>query len=225
MIQGTRNWRNMKRLGYVQCRADGDYGPNAAVEQMLAKHNAATYQTPTSNRDNWLETCGSHTAANLTVAIHPDPQTWLEGFKVPGGALVRPPDVLTMWMNTPENAEDINAGAALDPAKMPSMANEYRALFPYCVRRVFGVEAEYHLSVGFADAKSAVLAGYGVMLGLNIGHFIGAYAYDDATDELIYVDPDPHFHIADGNWWAARMGQKEYSSTVSDSFVVFKGML
>ena len=226
----TRNADQMKDLGYTQ---SANHLPNSAIEALLQKHNIESFDKVVEGEElpkYWLETCSAHTAANLSVAIVADPEAWLAKFQTPGGSVPRVPDILTIWMNTPQRAAEILKATGIDPRTLEFMANEVRSIFPYCVKHVFGILASYIAQSSFDYVRTAVLTGYGVQLGLTkdfvtgeaIGHFVGAYDYNQATDEIVYVDPAPYRH-PDGNWWAARMGREEYVQTVSDGVVVYTG--
>ena len=229
---GARNAAQMKDLGYTQ---SANHLPNSAIEALLQKHNIESFDKLVPGEElpkYWLETCGAHTAANMSVAIVADPAGWIAKFQTPGGSVPRVPDILTVWMNTPLHAPEILSATGIDPATLDFMANEVRVIYPFCVAKVFGVDAAFIAQSDFDYVRASVLTGYGVQLGLmkdyasgeQIGHFVGAYDYDPKTDELIYADPAPYRH-PDGNWYAARMGRAEYAQTVSNGVVVYKGEL
>jgi len=221
MIIGARNWQQMPKLAYTQCWQGK---PNSAIEAILYKHNVASFPDDPSSPlpKNWLETCGSHSAANCSVAIVADPSSWLGRFATPGGQLLRPPDVLTMWMNEPKNQRILDTSfPAADPMVMD---NEYRKEYPLSVKNVFGIDSVYVDQFSFAQAIQELREGHSIELGLAIGHFIAAYAYDDSTNELIYADPADYRH-PDGHYADARMGIDEYQKTVTPAVVVYRGEL
>lgn len=237
-MQGCRNTAKMPGLAYVQCWKGK---PNSAIEaiirkELIAAQNAEDSAGEPSELDIslprfWLETCGTHTAANCCAAIALDPAAWIAKFSTPGGALMRPPDQLALWINEPNvvaTLADSLPGVDLNNV----MANEYRQLYPIAVRNVFGFEAVHILSESWDGTVQHVKDGSSVMLGLSkdwktgapLGHFIGAYAFDETTNELLYADPADYRH-PDGHFADARMGKVEYEATVTPSVVAFMGEL
>lgn len=218
----TLNSANMMNLAYTQCAGAK---PNSAIENILAKHNLEDFSGLTPEAPlpkHWLETCGTHSATNACIAIIQNPQDWLNKFSTPGGELMRAPDVLCIYQNNPHNAQDIYQHTGVDISSAPIMANEFLAIFPYTVKKVFGIDSEFVEGGNWDFVIEQMRLGHSVQVGLNIPHFICIHGYDSASNSLLYADPAPYRH-SDGNWWAAKMGVTEFSNTVRSNFVVYKG--
>ncbi len=216
MIIGARNWQQMPSLTYTQ---SWQGKPNSAIEAIIRKQEIEDFKTDLPKL--WLETCGTHSAANASIAIVADVKSWLDGFSTPGGSYLRAPDILALWMNEPKILpilQRISPNADLSDV----MSNEYRALYPFAVSSVFGIDAAIIDQCSFAQAIQEIREGHALELGLSIGHFIAAYAYDDSTNELIYADPADYRH-RDGHYADARMGSDEYVRTVTPAVISYRG--
>jgi hypothetical protein len=225
MIIGTRHM-DRGDLWYAQAQLDGQGNtiPNSAIENILRKDDIqdGPVDLPPAARTRpglWLETCGSHAAANSVLATRRNPEALLSALRLPGGGSVRPPDLLTVWMNTPQNRAKLSAARPnLDPDAF--MGNEIPQYFPVAVAEVFGAVCVYKDSSSWEITASLLRQRAAVQLCLiEPGHFITAKAYDDVTGEIIYIDPDPPRQP--GDWKQVRMGKAEYQRNVKPWILVY----
>ncbi len=190
MTIGTRN-RDRADLWYAQAKrdADGDVAPNSAIEALLLKDDLQDHEQ--TRPGLWLETCGTHSAANCLMATRRDPGAFLESFRLPGGGFVRLPDLLTLWMNTPQNrAKLLAARPNLDPDSLPG--NEVPQYYPVAVAEVTGAACSYREGLAWVSILELLRQGSAVQLCLvKPGHYIAAVAYDDSVNQIIYIDPHP----------------------------------
>jgi hypothetical protein len=222
---GVRNF-SRSDLWYAQSvrNAQGDVVPNSAIENILRKDDIqdGPANIPPEARTRpglWLETCGSHTAVNLVLATRKDPEALLRSLKLPGGGSVRPPDLLTIWMNTPQNrAKLLAARPHLDPDAY--LGNEIPQYYPPAIAEVFGAICIYRESCVWETLISLLQQHAGVQLCLiDPGHYIGAVSYDEGTGEIIYIDPHPPRQP--GDWKNVHMSKAEYQRNVKPFIVVY----
>ncbi len=205
-MQGTRLGLNPQASDfYVQSMAPpGNTGmPRAAIESILRKKNIQSFKT--SSGLYWLETCFCHSATNGLVATGHN-----VGVATPAGAQIRPPDAITCWLNDPGNYEALKAVRDINPDVY--MGNEIPQWGAYAIERMFGAKAEFSWIHDFKKVAQLVSAGNAVEFAIKKPeHFECFIAYDESTDELIYVDPAPYRSPSD--WWHRRMSQQEYENT------------
>lgn len=103
--------------------------------------------------------------------------------------------------------------------------NEVPQYYPYAVKMVFNVDAEFTWASSMVDVIGYLRNGWPVQICLkNPGHYILAAAYDMDNDEIRYHDPWPGRH-ADGNGFNRIMTRKEFESNVKPFAIVYKGSL
>lgn len=155
----------------------------------------------------WLETCGSHSLVNGCASVGLD-----VGIKTSIGTPLRAPDAVTCFLNDPGNypaLQQVRPG--VDPNQY--MGNEIPQWIAYAGQALFGAKTNFLWLHDFAKVADIVSSGVAVEFGLKSPlHFLVAVAYDEATNELIYVDPAPYRSPSD--WWQRRMNETEYNATV-----------
>ena len=214
MIHGTRNSPALhpekKSLYWLQTKS--------AWEAAL---KAKTYELGGNVASGaWKESCGPHSSVNCLMATMPDPSSL--DIKTPGGWAPRIPDVLMSWFHTPSNQPRIAKalpGVDLDKA----FENQFLSLYPIAVQEVLGKLCRYVPAHDFDDLVGYVKTGQAVQIVLiKPGHFVSVHAYDDFTDELIYVDPNDTPHT-DGNWQNVRLPRAVHETNVRPWIVVYGG--
>jgi len=165
-----------------------------------------------------LETCSMHSAVNALMAVHPNPPSVVVG--PPGGVgQIRLPDYLMAWCNTPGNfpaIQQVLPGVDLSTVEV----NEYRQAIPLAMLTVFGSPCICVPGQTKDKVIDFLKAGKAVEVGLvSPKHFVAIVAYDETTDEFIYVDPDDRRH-PDGNWVNARCKYGVGDGNWSDILVV-----
>lgn len=206
MILGAKYWNADRALRFhVQT--------NNPTEEQLRKDELEEGKAPRG----WLETCGPTSAVNGSDAVS-DIQM---SVTTPGGYSPQPEEVLADYFNDPANYEKFDKVRG-DLNETVVQGNRIPNLYPLALREVFGVRAEFYLTLTRADVIANILAGRAVMVCLkNPGHYIAAVAYDTDTDEIIYHDSWPARTNTDG--YALRMGATEYAANVQDCAVVIYG--
>lgn len=209
-MKGTLNWNNGKSFWFIQDRS--------TIETIIRKQEIEDFGI--NKPALWLETCGSHSATNAALSIQPDPDKFLRSFSTPGGEPTRPPDVLTLFLNAPQNSAELKAiRPDIDVDKM--MGNQVPQFYPLAVSRIFGVKADFQWIHNFNKVASLVSAGSAVQICLvKPGHYLCVIAYDEVNNKLIYVDPHPPRH-PDGNWYNATMDKQEYDSNTQNFAIVY----
>ena len=170
------------------------------------------------NLNRFILCISPHSAINSLAAILPDPN--ILDVLSPGGWRPRAPDLLTIYMNGPQQADvfsKIIPGVNWDFV----FENEYAELVPVAVKAVFGIDCRYQPTHRFDDLVQFIKGGQAIQLVLiHPGHYIAVHAYDDFTDELIYVDPNDRTH-PDGNWSNCRMSRMTHDTNVKPHIVVY----
>lgn len=212
-MKGTINWDKMDSLGWIQ--------DNSAIESIIRKHNLEVSELLPDHPDfrlgrYWLETCGTHSAINCLEAIGKIPET------ISGIWLPRLPDILSLFMNDPNNAELLQeAEHDFDPST--GMGNEYSMLYPISVKSVFGVELQYDTNKDWQHWIDIVSDGHSIQFcSINPGHYRAIVAFDETTNEFIVVDPwkgNPGLKGQD--WWQYRMNQEEFDSNVKSYAIIY----
>jgi hypothetical protein len=171
----------------------------SAIEHILFGDQVANHND--SNFAHALESCGPHAAVNALMAVHPDPASVVVG--APGGtAQIRLPDYLCVWLNTPSQLPRFSNIVGTDLTD--KLANEYRVLYATVMLEVFGSPCQFINTHTKDSALGFLKAGKALQVALvNPKHYVTIVAYDETTDEFVYVDPDDRRH-PDGNWTAAR---------------------
>lgn len=164
-------------------------------------------------RVEWLESCGPTSAVNCLAAM---------GFSVdiqcPGVYKPQPEEVLMDFFNDPRN------GPALDKIREVSddiPENRVPQYYPYGVKQVFGVDAEFRWGLKFQTIVELVGKGHAIQICLkNPGHYIAVVAVDYRTEELIYNDSWPsRFDDRDG--FNRRMGRSGYEANVQPYYILY----
>jgi hypothetical protein len=217
MITGCKN---MDRTDIWHAQAivkNGVSYPNSAIECMLRKDEIQEMQT--SKPAMWLETCGSHSNVNAMMGTRKDPDAFLNSLKTPNHWYPRPPDILTLWMNTPQNYSKMLAvRPGLDPDAY--FGNEVPQYYPTAMKEVFDVSCQFIPSHQWSDLVAALKVGTSIVICLKKpGHYICAIGFDDATNEIIYVDPNAPRQT--GDWKKARMKQIEHDTNTQPFIITY----
>lgn len=201
LINGLRDWQKSDDL-WVQ--------RNSAVETYLR------FAKSQEGLNHWTETCGPNDVVNILDAKGDVPE-----IKMPGGGTIRPSDALWCFLNLPTEA-----GRAMwkklvprvEPFSIPG--NRLLALYPWAIKSVFGVDSLYQKDMVLEAVGQMTWSGHGVMiLTRDPGHFIGAVAFDNSTNELICRDSFPEGR-PDGNGLTRRLGKDEFAKNVIPEFVI-----
>jgi hypothetical protein len=196
MIKGIKNWKN-KNYYYVQT--------NNPTEESLRKKGVKY----------WLESCGNTSAVNIIAGMD-----YNVDIKCPGGYLLPADEALGDFFNDPSNYKEFEKiRKDVDPKKL--MGNEIPQYYPYAVKQVFNVNAEFVFIKDFDKIAEHIQEGKGVQLCLKKpGHFIACVAYDDVKKEIIINDSWPG-RFADKNGFNKRLTQTEYDKNVNSFAVIF----
>lgn len=167
---------------------------------------------------SWKETCGPHAAVNCLMAILEDPK--VVEIKTLGGWSPRVPDILMNWFQVPSTQAEISKVIpGMDFDKV--FENEFMALYPTAVKAVFGLSCRYIQTHTFDDIVGFIKAGHSVQIVfIKPGHYVSVHAYDDFTDELIYVDPNDTPHV-DGNWACVKLTRVAHDTNVKPWILVY----
>lgn len=166
------------------------------------------------NRDSWLESCGPTAAVTCLAAMGIPVRV-----RCPGDYEPQPEEVLMDFFNDPRN------GTALKRIRKVSddiPENRVPQYYPYGVRRVFGVGAEFHWGLDYGEV-SRLVSEEGLAVQLcrkRPGHYIAVVAFDSESDELIYNDPWPS-QFSDKNGFNRRMHRDEYETNVQPYYIVY----
>jgi hypothetical protein len=212
MIYATRNSPatdpSRKSLYWLQTRSSWESALKAHAFELTGRTDGAAF----------LETCGSHSAFNCLMATAQETNAY--EVVTLGGYSPRTPDLLTDFFNRPSNQAKFSTiipGVDFDKV----FENEYAQLYPYAVEAVFGVSCRYQPSHRFDDIVEYIKAGQAVQIVLiTPGHYLAVHAYDDFTDELIYVDPNDRTH-PDGQWFNVRMPRATHDTNVKPHIIVY----
>lgn len=197
MIKGAPYWNDRNHY-YVQT--------NNPTETLLKKVRLT----------DWLESCGPTAAVNCISALGYDVT-----ITCPGPYRPQPEEVLTDFFNDPVNFEKLERIRQVDDQYLPK--NRIPQLYPYAVKKVFGVPARFAWLSDFSDIADCFYIGSTVQLCLeNPGHYVAVIAYDEEVDELIYNDPWPD-RFPDGNGFNRRMDKTEYQDNVKPYAIIYRG--
>lgn len=208
MTTGAKFWNDRDRY----FRQD-----NNPTEEILRLDEIREQNKTHTGMHGWLETCGPTAAVNCLAALGIDLV-----IPCPGGWVPQPEEILMDFLTDPRNYADFRK-LGVDPAAAPG--NEYAALYPFAVARIFGASAEFlPAKPQFGVLIDYLKAGHALQLCLvSPGHFIAAVAFDDEAGEIIFNDPwpgrDPEWK---GDGFNRRMGRTEYESNVKNFTVLYR---
>lgn len=201
MEKGTKYW-NIKKDN------NGDYHyfiqTNNPTEQILERKGVKEF----------LESCGPSAAVNCCASIGAPVTIY-----TPGEYRPQPEEVLMDFFHNPANQAALLSIRNVDwKIHLPNRIPQY---YPYAVKKVFGVNANYFENHSFNTIASKVVDGNAIQACLvKPGHYIAIVAYDDIQKELIYNDSWPN-RFADGNGFNRRMNEAEFQSNVCNYFVEY----
>ncbi len=192
--------------------------PNSGIEAILRKDDIqdgdpALLPEQRTRAGLWLESCFSHSNFNGAVATRKDVRGFEETQtkRFPG---VRPPDYMTLWLNTPQN---YSALKTIRPDVIPEnwLGNEIPQYYPHIMKEIFGVECIFTMTHTWDDLVAALKDASAVFFCLRQpGHGVLAHSYDSDTDEILYTDPDPPRVPAEVDWRRVRMNKAEHDRNV-----------
>lgn len=120
---------------------------------------------------HYSETCGPSAAVNGIAALGYD-FSWIK---------IQPEDLLTCWMFTHHKE-------LLKIRNVPDiLPNEVPQFYPYSVKNLFGVDANFRWFKKWKGFKKIIISGNTIQVAIP-GHYICCVAYDYDTDEIIYHD-------------------------------------
>jgi len=217
-MKGTINGvKLIPDLWYVQSIAPpGDISqPRAAAEEMFRKMNISSFNQEAARY--WLETCGSQSLVNGKVAVGRSVDVVF-----PTGRKVRSPDAVTVVLNDRGYYDELRKVRNDPQTDLPThyMGNEIAQYLAWAGHSLFEGGAEFQWLKDFNKVADIVSQGCAVEISLlSPLHFLVVVAFDETTNELIYVDPAPYRH-PNGDWYKARMAIDEYNKTVNQFSII-----
>lgn len=227
MIVGARN-HSLTDIWWAQAITDPADSkkqiPNSGIEAILKKDDIQDGDKKLLPEQRtrpglWLESCFSHSNFNGAMATRKDPYDFQKHLKkrLP---FVRPPDYLTLVLNTPQNAQLLRKiRPDVNPAEW--MGNEIPQYYQEFMKLLFSVQCIFTMTHTWDDMKDMLTRKSAVFFDLiDPGHGVLAHSYDQDTDEIIYVDPDPP-RVKVGDWRRVRMRRAEHDRNVKSWINVY----
>jgi hypothetical protein len=185
---------------------------------------------------NGYDQCGVEAIASGRAAMLPLEETTTGQNEYGGDWRIQEGDYLASFFKEPRNWDEFRKIRLLNYDKWPPQ--QIPQLFPYGIKRVFGLNGRFVKSITFDMIYKEIKRGNAVILCIDksnplnpssSGHFIMANQYDDMLDKISFKDPakdvvkwKSETLDKDGNKWFNR---RDFQSNIRKWFFVMHNPL
>ena len=196
MIRGVKHW-NDRNYYYIQT--------NNPTEEILRKKGVKKY----------LESCGNTSSVNIIASMD-----YNVDIKSPGKYMLPADQALGDFLNDPSNYPEFEK-IRTDINPIDYLGNEIPQYYPYAVKQLFNVKAEFLFIKDFERIKTHLQAKRGIQLCLiTPSHFVACVAFDDVKNEIIFNDSWPE-RFPDKDGFNKRLSETDYDNNIKSFALIY----